>query len=749
MQDYAGLSTKLIWDGTDEVRIPSEMGTPKEGQMVGTAGERLTELAGRVCYDSLGSGRASGPYIENILSVGHLSIAEHFTATAQLQGELSPDLLMGLLNRPWTWVSLDDPKSIRITTNIRGVREWDAHSERCSKESKHYPLATAKTVGLILRDLFHPLAPRIIEKPVHDQVWPMMRALRLTDAVLVQPKHNSERWVTVYMVGSRGFCYDAQTDVMTKVGWKSWSDVTMQDEIATLNPTTHELEYQAPTALTREHYSGEMYRLKSSMVDLFVTPNHRLLVQKHDTQAAKRGEEPWQVTTPTEIIGRRVHYKKDAKWVGESPETFTIEDVTMRALVRNQVVGMESSRTVVCTGRTVKALPFARFIGYWLAEGHLDHTKGGGYHTILSQNEGGRCWTGMLECLHEMGFTYAIKTGIGLQRQIRINGGKSLYEFLKPYEGALNKGIPEPLKAWSPAYQRVIIDAWLDGDGSFNPRGSREGNTISKRLADDMQEAALKSGESASIRIVDRRGETGRTLNGAPIRSNHVCYVVSFCATRNTPLVNHNGKKHDSWEHYSGMIYCATVPNGMLYVRRNGKPCWSGNSHELVRHGDWTAISQRSTRYCEESESPWVLHPLVQEFLFNGQLAYDSRIDHLIDTSRQLYRDLVNELVTFVTPRLKDDPYAKTSARKQARGAARGFLGNALETEIIFSASVSQLLHILRMRAANAADAEIRVMACMLLGALKSSRYASEFSHLTLSGASDDLGQCLQDGGAK
>ena len=30
---------------------------------------------------------------------------------------------------------------------------------------------------------------------------------------------------------------------------------------------------------------------------------------------------------------------------------------------------------------------------------------------------------------------------------------------------------------------------------------------------------------------------------------------------------------------YSGMIGCATVPNGTLIVRRNGQPCISGNSN--------------------------------------------------------------------------------------------------------------------------------------------------------------------------
>lgn len=42
------ISAALVWDGTDEVRVPEAMGKPSEGQLEGTARERLVELAGRV-----------------------------------------------------------------------------------------------------------------------------------------------------------------------------------------------------------------------------------------------------------------------------------------------------------------------------------------------------------------------------------------------------------------------------------------------------------------------------------------------------------------------------------------------------------------------------------------------------------------------------------------------------------------------------------------------------------------------------
>ena len=52
----------------------------------------------------------------------------------------------------------------------------------------------------------------------------------------------------------------------------------------------------------------------------------------------------------------------------------------------------------------------------------------------------------------------------------------------------------------------------------------------------------------------------------------------------------------------------------------------------------------------------------------------------------------------------------KFTARKQSRGAARGILGNALATEMLYTTSLKNWQHIIKMRASEAADAEIRVV---------------------------------------
>jgi thymidylate synthase ThyX len=160
-----------------------------------------------------------------------------------------------------------------------------------------------------------------------------------------------------------------------------------------------------------------------------------------------------------------------------------------------------------------------------------------------------------------------------------------------------------------------------------------------------------------------------------------------------------------------------------------------GFSHELVRHGDRTAISQRSTRYVDESESEWVRHPLIR-----AACVTPHRDAGFIRASQQLYRDTVGVCEAYLRARNVDSG----TARKQARGAARGWLGNALSTSLIFSASVAQWRRMLAARCHPAADAEIREVFAAALRALKTSRYAQRFEDLVLVPSPDGLGEVLE-----
>jgi len=168
-----------------------------------------------------------------------------------------------------------------------------------------------------------------------------------------------------------------------------------------------------------------------------------------------------------------------------------------------------------------------------------------------------------------------------------------------------------------------------------------------------------------------------------------------------------------------------------------------GFSHEMVRHGDFSAISQRSTRYVDEDGSPYVVHPLLTAY-YNEVNDPDANWaeKEAKDAAGTAYRDVVGKLEPWLLHKGLD----KTTARKQARGAARGFLGNALQTELFFSANVWQWKNILAQRASAGADAEIRKIAVAALPELRKSRWASDFDGYEVKPSPDDIGEILVRG---
>lgn len=170
-----------------------------------------------------------------------------------------------------------------------------------------------------------------------------------------------------------------------------------------------------------------------------------------------------------------------------------------------------------------------------------------------------------------------------------------------------------------------------------------------------------------------------------------------------------------------------------------------GFTHEQVRHR--FAISQRSTRYVDEDGSPYIEHPLVTKYLTDERVDGDVRaamlriINASIYSDRETYRSLVPALQAYGMNFMGITD--KTAARKQARGAARGYLGNALASDMLFTTNVTGWRWILSQRKNALADAEIRQVYSPALDALKSSNYGHRFTEFSTIPSPDGLGTVL------
>lgn len=103
----------------------------------------------------------------------------------------------------------------------------------------------------------------------------------------------------------------------------------------------------------------------------------------------------------------------------------------------------------------------------------------------------------------------------------------------------------------------------MKGDGHLTKDNSYRYVTYSYKLANDVQELALKCGFVSSI---CKHGD------------GYVVVITNGKDNRNESLLNHDGYKSITTIKYDGNIYCCEVPNHIIYVKRNGRACWSGNS---------------------------------------------------------------------------------------------------------------------------------------------------------------------------
>ena len=90
-------------------------------------------------------------------------------------------------------------------------------------------------------------------------------------------------------------------------------------------------------------------------------------------------------------------------------------------------------------------------------------------------------------------------------------------------------------------------------------------STIDRQVAGDLQRLCLHAGWSADFTFSDKI-----------YRVRIVCEDPRV----NLPDDMTNNVTRETLYHYEGSVYCLTVPTEVFYVRRDGKPVFTGNSRE-------------------------------------------------------------------------------------------------------------------------------------------------------------------------
>jgi hypothetical protein len=109
-----------------------------------------------------------------------------------------------------------------------------------------------------------------------------------------------------HMVSDKIHCLTADHDVLTNDGWKSIDTITTDDKVAVLKG--ERLVYENPMEVhAYPEYSGMMYNIQNTQIDLNATEEHRMLIKN-------RYDEGYILEKAKDIVGKCVQYKKDCVW---------------------------------------------------------------------------------------------------------------------------------------------------------------------------------------------------------------------------------------------------------------------------------------------------------------------------------------------------------------------------------------------------------------------------------------------------
>lgn len=421
-------------------------------------------------------------------------------------------------------------------------------------------------------------------------------------------------------------CYDEKTEILTLEDWKKFYELKENEPVATLNKEG-ELEYQNILKIHKFRHQGKLISIRGRNIDLAVTPAHLLMVRK---KWRKHFE-----FIPAGKIYKKYNYelKRDAIWKGKKVDYFMLpvlelnerflpshnlmKDImsildegvlstkklyencgegvvprkflwTLDKLKDQGFLQREYEREIinrhsikVCLWKkaipsTIELSPYSipvripindwlRFFGIWLAEGSSYVQTANRNYTVkiaCFDKKKKKIINGWLKKLPfhffetESGFSI-------LNKQLCLY----LIQFGHSYE----KFIPKEIKSLPPQQLKILLEAILMGDGNIE---TLTYTTSSQKLADDLQEIILKCGWVAIVRRLAKEKFPVRELKGHLVKAKHDIYKIRISKKHLTPKIY---KRSFSEIEYNGFVYDVTVPNHTLYVRRQGKACWSSN----------------------------------------------------------------------------------------------------------------------------------------------------------------------------
>ena len=376
------------------------------------------------------------------------------------------------------------------------------------------------------------------------------------------------------MVLTADYCSDMKTEVLTEFGFMSSVEAYhRQCKLGTVREKTGQLEYQKPTDWVFSDYSGKMYLHEGRKINFCVSKNHHMWLRSESVHKLPIYKEDRSVNGFVKCtLGDTSHNGWRTKVatvrnIIEPTDVFMGDDrIFIKRYEYNSRNKLQFDGTVRDRDRYISLQDIVEFVGWMVTEGCVG--KKLGYMNVCQTLDKKEYVKEIDTLLNRMPVEFHSKdySNLGLGNKpcrywrtddralagwLRVNCGV----------GARNKRLPNFVWGLSIELKQKLLDTLIKGDGTIcrKETGYKRFYSFSNYLINDVQRLAFELGyHTTSRRCIENQS------GYVDISSGHNCMVL---------------RENIKELRYSGKIWCATVPNGLLVTRREGRILVSGNSN--------------------------------------------------------------------------------------------------------------------------------------------------------------------------
>ena len=326
-----------------------------------------------------------------------------------------------------------------------------------------------------------------------------------------------------------GHCFDEQTEILTKEGWKNKDTIKKDDLILSLNTQNNYLEYNKIENLIINQENTELltYNNKRQAINFYATRKHHMFSKKRKTKEYKF----WDLQDIKNV-------KNDVFYMRTS------------ALMKKEGVPLTNNEI--------------RILTWIVADGGLEYKKTE-YPGLRFRLKKKRKIDRVSSLLSEMNiyFTYNKKSN---RITVSIKEIKYLLDFFNREE----KRIPQIFKDLNYEQSKVFLEEYGNTDGTIKKnKNSVVLYTSVREHAEIIQYICITNGHQCNI--LSRINKTGYSTD------KEESYILNISIDKKESGVK---TKDIKIEKYLGKTWCVSVPLGTVISRRNGKIVITGNCHE-------------------------------------------------------------------------------------------------------------------------------------------------------------------------